>query len=488
MKIKLLLLFVLITSNSISQGVNNLWLMGYECCVPNFSGMNIDFSSGSFNLSMVNRGMSINCTNGQISDSSGNILFYSNGIYVANMLDDTMMNGSGLNPGVFTTQRTDHGLTIPQANLVLPVPGEINKYYLFHETCDDYGLSYATFYLYYSIIDMSLDGGLGAVTQKNSVLLQDTLVDGRLTATKHANGRDWWLFAHKDFSSLMFKFLITPNGIQGPFVQDLITYRGHDFGQTVFSQDGSKFAYYETVNDLDIWDFDRCTGEFSNLIHITINDSMPTGGCAFSPSGRFLYVSSTNYLYQFDTQASNVPASQTTVGIYDGTVSGFQANFYLSQLAPDGKIYINCANGTKVMHVINSPDSLGSACDFCQHCIALPAYNAFTIPNSPNYFLGAESGTMCDSLTNDVTHIRQQKQLPYLFPNPAKDILYVSGIEGKLLAADLINSVGVIVKPPTEFINSNEYLKVDISELATGIYVLRLSESGRVSNLKFFKY
>ena len=48
-------------------------------------------------------------------------------------------------------------------------------------------------------------------------------------------------------------------------------------------------------------DFDRCTGEFSNLIHITINDSMPTGGCAFSPSGRFLYVSSTNYLYQFDT-------------------------------------------------------------------------------------------------------------------------------------------------------------------------------------------
>ena len=40
-----------------------------------------------------------------------------------------------------------------------------------------------------------------------------------LTAVKHGNGRDWWLFAHKDFSSLMFKFLITPNGIQGPFVQ-----------------------------------------------------------------------------------------------------------------------------------------------------------------------------------------------------------------------------------------------------------------------------
>ncbi len=41
-RIKILLLFVLISTNSNSQGVNNLWLMGYECCVPNFSGMNID--------------------------------------------------------------------------------------------------------------------------------------------------------------------------------------------------------------------------------------------------------------------------------------------------------------------------------------------------------------------------------------------------------------------------------------------------------------
>ena len=70
-------------------------------------------------------------------------------------------------------------------------------------------------------------------------------------------------------------------------------------------------------------------------------------GAAFSPSGRYLYVSSVNYIYQFDMSASNIDSSKVVVWIYDGyQYQGF-IKFLLSALAPDGKIYINCGDGSK---------------------------------------------------------------------------------------------------------------------------------------------
>ncbi len=480
--------FCLSVHCSFSQGINNLWLLGYECCQQNFNPMNLDFSSGTMNLSLSQRSMNLNTTNGVICDSQGNLLFYTNGIYVANSLDDTMSNGSGLNPSFFTNNHTANGLTIPQGNLIIPFPEDSTKYYLFHQTIDDYD-TYASLFLYYSIIDMSLDGGLGAVVQKNSVLLNDSLVPGRITATKHANGRDWWIMVHQFHSGNMYKFLVTPSGISGPFIQDLVTWRDVGVCQSVFSQQGSKYVYYEPFEDLDIWDFDRCTGDFSNLIHIDINDSALAAGAAFSPSGRYLYISSMNYIYQFDLNAVNIDSSRVTVGVYDGfRTDGLYANFYLASLAPDGKIYFNCGNGTSVMHVINYPDSAGLSCDFCQHCIALPAYNAFTMPNHPNYFLGAEGSTVCDSLPTEISDITTPIEAYSVFPNPVRDLLFVNrSIKESVKEIDITNSLGQMESIKFVSLNNGEYLQVDMSQFSSGVYYLQMRTEKNVVSKKIVK-
>ncbi|MCX6292390.1 MAG: hypothetical protein NT126_11600, partial [Bacteroidetes bacterium] len=400
------LLILLFTTSfyCFSQGMNNLWVMGYSSWygVP-FGGTNMDFTGGNLNISYQNRIMYFQETNGIICDRNGNFLFSSNGNFIANSQNDTMVNGSGLNPTSFTAQTPNDslGLPLPQGNLIIPFPGDSMKYYLFHETFDDYGNTYCTLYLYYSVIDMVLDSGRGAVIQKNVILLSDSLVEGRLTACKHANGRDSWLICHQYNTNRYYKYLISPFGINGPYTQNIGVVRGI-WGQSVFSPDGNKFSYYEpSLGDLDIMNFDRCTGSFSNLIHIAINDSAGIGGVAFSPNSQVLYVSSMNYVYQFDVTSTNVASTKTTVAIYDGYYSPqppLATVFYLSQLAPDGKIYINCGNSTIDMHVINYPDSLGLSCNLCQHCIHLPTFNAFTIPNHPNYFLGAETGSLCDTV------------------------------------------------------------------------------------------
>src|SRR5205085_5192250 len=113
-------------------------------------------------------------------------------------------------------------------------------------------------------------------------------------------------------------------------------------GQICFSPDGKKLAWYDATTDLDILDFDRCTGQFSNLIHVDINDSAVSAGVAFSASSQFLYVSSTTYVYQFDMNAVDIAASKTTVAVWDTFYSPSPPAatvFYLAQLGPDGKIY-----------------------------------------------------------------------------------------------------------------------------------------------------
>ncbi len=483
---KILILLLFISFELDGQGVYNRWVMGYSCCQPDFGGVDIDFSSGSAVVNSLQRYMNIDCTVGSICDSNGNLLFISNGIYIANALDDTMQNGSDINPSAYTTSESHWGLAMPQGNLVIPFPDDSTKYYLFHETSDDMNGTWVTLYLYYSVIDMTLDGGLGAVTQKNTVLLNDSLIGGRITACKHANGRDWWLVVHQYNTGLVYKYLITPQGISGPITQDLFTPRNLAFGQMLFSHQGNKFAYYEPYGDLDILNFDRCTGNFSNFVHIDINDSAFTGGVAFSASGRYLYLSSVNYIYQFDMDASNIDSSKIVVGVYDGYQhQGLYQNFYLSALAPDNKIYINCCDGSKFFHVINSPDSAGLACDFIQRGLPLQRWNAWTIPNYPNYFLGADTGTICDTLTG-IADVKNPVPEFLLFPNPTKRDVYLTLSKDKLQSVSVYNSIGQIVLLEHDVIK-NEYLHFDVSKLESGFYYVEVVTAKEKVTRKFVR-
>jgi hypothetical protein len=393
---------------ALSQGRNNLWMMGYGGLTPPtlLGGIDVNFSSGQPIISYIPREMEFKRAVSTITDNSGNLLFVTNGFYIADATGDTMQNGSGLNPSVYTSWYPD-GLPPVQMNIIIPYPDNNNLYYLFHKTIDDPFGALLTKYLYYSIIDMSLNSGFGAVTTKNQVLLNDSLCKGNLTACKHANGRDWWLIFHKAYSTTYYTYLITPNGIDGPYSQSIGIIRENDLGQAVFSPDGTHFACYNLRNSypshLEVFNFDRCTGLLSNAVHIAINDSSTAVGVAFSPNSKYLYVSSTNYVYQFDVTAASIPTTQATVAVWDGFYSPnppFGTYFDIAQLAPDGKIYISTGNSTLHLHVINQPDSAGIVCDLVQHGIPLPAFNYNSLPNHPNYFLGALAGSPCDSLTS----------------------------------------------------------------------------------------
>src|SRR5690606_34052923 len=143
----------------------------------------------------------------------------------------------------------------------------------------------------------------------------------------------------------------------------------HGLGQAVFSPDGTKCVHYSQVsmsagNFLNIYDFDRCTGLLFNPIHENIVDSAWSGGVAISPNSRFLYVTSYDYIYQYDLWSYDILATKDTVAIYDGyeivitPIFTLPTRFFLMQLGPDGRIYINCPRSEEHTSELQSRENL----------------------------------------------------------------------------------------------------------------------------------
>ncbi|MCK9618221.1 MAG: hypothetical protein M0R21_10350 [Lentimicrobiaceae bacterium] len=60
---------------------------------------------------------------------------------------------------------------------------------------------------------MTLNGGYGAVTTKNVNLIPGANSTEKVTATKHANGKDIWIITHGWQNNTYYSFLLTQDGL-----------------------------------------------------------------------------------------------------------------------------------------------------------------------------------------------------------------------------------------------------------------------------------
>ncbi|MBL0054207.1 MAG: hypothetical protein IPP29_23365 [Bacteroidetes bacterium] len=338
-------LYMIICTNLHAQKQFEKWYFG------SFAGL--DFSSG-VPVPLTNSAMFTVEGSSSISDTSGNLLFYTDGLSVYNALHVAMPNGIGLAGGGSSTQSA----------LILPMPGNVNLYYIF--TVPDF----ASLGFNYSIVDMTLQGGLGDVTAKNTFLLGN--VSEKLSAVYHANGTDVWVCVHSYTGDAFHSFLVTPLGINAPVVSNC----GSPFslsstiGYLRFSPTGNKAAQcLFDLNAVDIFDFDNSTGVLSNAATFAAGTNFYAYGLEFSSTGKTLYASSDQSqgeIYQFDMQAGSQSAIvASAVNIYTQNNNG---GALLS--GPDGKIYFTDYQLSS-LGVINYPDSLGLSCNVVDFSIPL---------------------------------------------------------------------------------------------------------------------
>ena len=179
-KAEILILFLFLVFELSAQKEANIWYFG------NRAGIDFNYNppKALLNSKMVSKE---GCSS--VSDSNGNLLFYTNGVNVWNKNHDIMENGSGLFGSTNSVQSA----------LVVKQPGN-NCYYVF--TTDSIN---ATPYkdlpnrgLFYSIVDMSKQNGIGSVSLKNKFLFRST--DEKISAVEHIDRKSIWVAVTKNKS------------------------------------------------------------------------------------------------------------------------------------------------------------------------------------------------------------------------------------------------------------------------------------------------
>ncbi|MDX1470065.1 MAG: hypothetical protein R3213_01100, partial [Flavobacteriaceae bacterium] len=273
-----IIIFILLSSIwqlSFCQKESSFWYFG-ENSGLHFSGDN----------PIPTRGM-LNTDEGcaAISDSEGNLLFYTDGTVIYNKEHKLMQNGEGLLGHTSSTQ----------SSIIVPMASSEGVYYIF--TVD--GLTGESKGVHYSVVDMALDSGLGAVeeTAKNTFLLSTQ--GEKLTAVQTQNGRGVWVITYSESYEgfKFFSYLINENGLNpNPVVSEVSQSPGL-VGYLKASTKGDRLATAGTdVNGFMLFDYDNESGIVSNQRHI--DSPMLTGhgwfgpyGIEFSPSGQIIYVS-----------------------------------------------------------------------------------------------------------------------------------------------------------------------------------------------------
>jgi hypothetical protein len=406
MKKSVPLALLLLPLGLLAQFHDNTTLLGYYggwITPPNdkYGITMLTFPDGSLHMEENEElTMYFDATNAIISDSNGVLQFYTNGTDIGNTVWDTLENGEtlvddGAGPNIW-----------PQLALALPRPGHAGRYLLLYGDEEMYrpfgpfgDLWITSGGLFAAEVDMTLNGGLGKVISRGQAVVEDTLSMGKFTACKHANGRDWWILAHENYTNRYYRMLLDPDGVHLVGLQTIGTPYQDGVGQACFSPNGEKYVVIDVVDfdtatvvgcTINVYDFDRCTGLLSN--HVQINE--PIGawvGGAISFDSRYFYAGFQTFARQYDLQADNIEASGIKIMEYDGYLAPFYTVSMYHQLMPDGKIYVCTSTGSNVLHVIHNPDEPGMDCRYEQHAIHLPTYNSFSIPNMP-FFLFSTLG------------------------------------------------------------------------------------------------
>jgi hypothetical protein len=341
-----------------SQNENNWWYFGQNAV--------LDFNSGS---PVSNQLGSVNSLEScsTISDSSGNVLFYTDGSTIWNRLGQPLPNGTGLDGNASTAQ-----------NLLIKDNSSPNRY-LFITVNPFSGIRY-------SIIDRNLDNGKGDVVAGRKNILINSISSERIHGfTGDLNFT--WIVSFNDGIFYAYPagggIILPARGVVSDLSNTTISNLTDSRGIIKISPDGTKIAV-SSIGNTDgafIADFDSSTGIVSNPLRLTNNSGTfnRTYGLEFSPDSNFLYIesnlqdtansctsSNVKKIFQYEINSSS-NWNSTPIDISGDLVDSLRGAL---QLAPNGKIYV-AKSCTPTLGVINNPNQLGLLSSYVDNSVQL---------------------------------------------------------------------------------------------------------------------
>ncbi len=371
----ILLLFTLTAVYAFGQAEASNWYFGEN------AGINFNIYTG--NVTPINDGKLFTregCAS--ISNSNGELLFYTDGTTVYNASHEIMENGRNLFGDESSTQSA----------IVVPSPGDPNIYFIF-----TVGSNQTNTGLNYSVVDMFANDGKGIVRGKNLNLLPQC-AEKISAVVKDCETRSIWVltlssesgfFGNQVSLNTFYAYEVGPNGVNDAPVKSSLPIDIYDVrGYLKLSPSGTTIACANSTSGLYLFDFDSQTGKVSSPEFLNIHDrNNKPYGLEFSPNSELLYVTSSNDYFNSDNPGTNEnPLNHSSILIqYDLTAPDItQSQIILDsrnnyrgalQLGPNGKIYRSLSStyemGTNKLGVINQPNNSGMSADYLHDAIDL---------------------------------------------------------------------------------------------------------------------
>ncbi len=393
-----------------------------------------------------------------ISDSSGSLLFYTNGMNVWNRGQHIMPNGSGLLGHSSSTE----------SSIIVPLPNSQQYFYVFTTDASENNFKNG---LRYNVVDMCLDNDSGDVLlSAKNVLLMDT-VSEKLSCVRHSNGTDYWILSHKYGTDAFCAFKLSASGISDTIISHTGTVDPQGWGgQMIVSPNGQKMAYAipngQSFGKTLLLDFDAATGVVSN--EQTLSSGGREYGVSFSPDGSKLYFSTIGIgnLFQYDLNAGNLSAIiASKVSIIQNGPDSWRGH----QLGPDGKIYVSRTNEL-YLSVIEFPDSSCPACGYIDSALYLGGkLTSFCLPN---FITGFSYSNTVPSLCSSTKAMLLKNVEPIrVYPNPANEELAIIDNAAMYKRVEIINLLGqLVLRQDLQAIENH----INVKYLGPGVYYLLL--------------
>ncbi len=365
-----LILSIGLIAISNAQLQNTNWYFGNQAA--------LNFNDGTLPPTVLtNSAIIANGSSASVSDASGNLLFYTNGSDVWNSNNQIMPNGFGL----FCDT------SMSQSVIIVPNPSNNDEYYIITNRGNTMGQTG----LYYTIVSMVADGGLGDVdkTRKNVLFMEENASE-KLTVIKNPEEDSYWLvsFATSDDVlkyDTLYSFKINTSGIN-LIAESLFSFNTQDNintgGQMKFSSDGKVLALVHNtflnngesnvVTGLFTFSFDSVSGLFSSKnSSFLLGDYLYGNGVEFSPNSNLLYFSSVN---SFGNSLQQIDFKNVGMGSFLNTLYSGPNTIFGLQLGIDNKIY--SVSSTGFLGTIDDPDIKGTSSNFVDQNIDLNPANA----------------------------------------------------------------------------------------------------------------
>jgi len=371
-KIKLLVVSCFLGLNLLAQNEASNWFFGEN------AGISFNIFTGD--VTALEEGL-INTKEGcaSISNARGILLFYTDGTSVYNKDHQVMENGNDLFGNTSSSQSA----------IIVPKSDDINIYYIF-----TVGSKITETGFNYSVVDMTADDGLGAVTNKNVNLLSFT--SEKISAVvKDCVTKSVWVITLANADGIsetqldtFYAYEVSNTGINTIPVKSTLPVNIQDSrGYLKLSPNGSKLACANMESGLFLFDFNTETGKVSNPIELEIdNVNDKSYGLEFSPNSGLLYVTASNNFSGPIFEENNNPANHKSIlvqynlfatNISDSQIVLDERQLFRGalQLGPNGKIYRALSetyeSGLSSLGVINNPNTIGIAASYQHNAINL---------------------------------------------------------------------------------------------------------------------